>query len=77
MLVKAGAEVDAPQNSSGWTDLMGAAMNGKVDTVKALLDAEANVLIKDDFGKTALNHAEEEDVNEEVITLLREAEARK
>jgi ankyrin repeat protein len=76
MLVKAGSDVDAPQDSIGQTALMGAAVSGKVETVKALLEAGANVLVKDRDGRTAIDHAEKGG-NEEIIKVLREAEVRK
>ncbi len=54
MLVKAGGQVDARDRSFGQTALMWAARNFNPDVVKALIEAGADVKIKDKRGLTAL-----------------------
>ena len=59
MLIEAGAE-DITDNS-GRTALMLAARWNNAQVVKALLDAGANTLLRDNEGKSALDYAQEND----------------
>jgi ankyrin repeat protein len=81
-LLKAGA--DATYSRAGWTALIYAASEGDIESVRALIDAGADVNAKDrtsfnakdkTFGKSVLMHAEE-GRHTEVVRLLREKGAR-
>lgn len=58
-LAKGGALVDELDAGTGRTALMWAVKGNKVDAAKALIDAKANVNVKDRTGKTALTIAAE------------------
>lgn len=53
-LLAAGANVNFIHERSGWTPLMAAANEGHLDTVRVLLENEADVNTKDEDGYTAL-----------------------
>ena len=52
MLVKAGADVNAPLDSSGATALMMASRSGRTDAIKFLLDSGARIEAKETWGDT-------------------------
>jgi ankyrin repeat protein len=63
------------QTNNGWTPLMIAAQSGQANTVKVLLDAGANMNLKNNEGKTALTVAFKQEGNR-VVPLLESAAAR-
>lgn len=65
-----GADIDAP-DAYGYTPLMNAAMLGRVDIVKALIDAGADIQKKGQFGYTALHAAAQNGHLEVVQTLVK------
>jgi len=72
VLIDAGAEVNVVCYQ-GLTPLMRAAMLKDAAMVKVLLDAHADINVKDDFGYTALRHANK---RPKIIRLLTEAARR-
>jgi ankyrin repeat protein len=59
-LIKEGAKVNMPSGKYGYTPLMGAAKDGKLDNVKLLVEKGAQLELRDsdaDYGRTALHHA--------------------
>ena len=56
VLLSHGARVNA-RNDFGITALMGAASNGRADIVEALIEARAELELKDNSGKSALRRA--------------------
>jgi len=58
-LLAAGADPNAVDNSDvrGWTALMAAAKAGSIEVMEALLNAHANVNVKNAYGATALDIA--------------------
>jgi serine/threonine-protein phosphatase 6 regulatory ankyrin repeat subunit B len=73
ILLKEGAEVNVREDLFGSTALMNAVLSGDLDTVKVLLDKNADINVKDKDGKTALMLAESED-NIEIMKLFNETE---
>lgn len=72
MLVKAGSDLNA-QSADGMTPLILAASCGRPARVKALLALGADKSLRDNEGKTALDHAKEhpvEEHREEIVKLL-------
>jgi len=65
-----GADIDAA-DAYGYTPLMNAAMLGRVDIVKALIDAGADIQKKGQFGYTALHAAAQNGHLEVVQTLVK------
>ena len=63
-----GADINAP-DAYGYTPLMNAAMLGRLDVVRALIDSGANVQKKGQFGYTAL-HAAAQGGHLEVVQAL-------
>ncbi|BCB96053.1 hypothetical protein JZK55_09750 [Dissulfurispira thermophila] len=55
-LLGKGADVNA-KDSNGWTALIWAAMEGKIDVINFLISKGANVYVKDNMGWTALMRA--------------------
>ena len=72
LLIRHKAQVDLPgkYGSLEWTPLMAAVWNGRIDTVRLLLEAGANHNLKDSEGKTALHRAIESD-KKAIVELLR------
>lgn len=68
MLLKRGARVNATQ-SGGWTPLHEAAFRGEMELVRLLLAYRADITVKSDNGKTAIDMALRQG-HTEVITLL-------
>jgi ankyrin repeat protein len=66
LLLKAGAQISAPDDTYGMTPLHFAALFQNVAVAKILLEAGANVTLKDKKGKTPLDYAE----SSEMIKLL-------
>ena len=62
LLLAAGANVDKQEDYDGWTPLIMAANNGKIEVVKELLKAGANKKLKDNDGKTAYDLARKEEI---------------
>ncbi len=58
----------------GWTPLMRAALNDQLETVKGLVDAEADLNIKATNGRTALVMAQGQD-HTDVVEFLKTAGA--
>ena len=56
ILLCLGADIDAP-DAYGYTPLMNAAMLGRLDVVKALIESGADIQRKGQFGYTALHAA--------------------
>ena len=54
----------------GWSALIWASKEGRVENVKILLEAGADPGLKDKMGKTALDWAKEKE-NQELVVLLR------
>ncbi len=78
LLIKYGADINAPERVDEWTPLIFAARGmspdtGNVEAVRMLLAHGANVHTKDDAGKTALDHAMGKSKNEAVVNLLKQA----
>ncbi|MBI3652859.1 MAG: ankyrin repeat domain-containing protein [Acidobacteria bacterium] len=73
-MLKAGAKVDAGLDD-GRTPLMLAVTIGVPGIVKLLIDAGANLNLRDQHGKTALQWAMESD-NNNMIELLKKAGAK-
>lgn len=65
-----GADINAP-DAYGYTPLMNAAMLGRVDIVKALIDAGADIQKKGQFGYTALHAAAQNGHLDVVQTLVK------
>ena len=59
-------------NGNGLTPLMAAAWNGHTDIVHALLNHGADISVMDNNGYTAITYPEE-DQNETILALLRQA----
>jgi|TARA_R110002110_G_scaffold25299_31_gene94024 ankyrin repeat protein len=55
--IEAGTNINEKDAMSGSTPLISAATFGKIDTVKALIDAKADLTIKNNDGATALHSA--------------------
>lgn len=55
--IKAGADVNAQDNRSGWTALIYAVSNCNVPVIKELLDANAHINLTGKYGETALMKA--------------------
>jgi len=53
----AGQIVKKIKDNEGFTALMGASKNGKLEVVKYLIDKGADINIKDNYGDTALDFA--------------------
>lgn len=68
LLLKAGAEPDAPQRG-GWTALHGAARRGDADLIGLLLDHGADRGLRSDDGRTALDLAREHGHREVALRL--------
>ena len=72
-LLRAGADLNA-RNPRGMTALMWAVIwDNDPATVKLLIDAGADPTVRDDEGKSALDHARENDARQEVLAMLSEA----
>ena len=72
--LEAGAEVNATEDSNGMTALFAASAMGRPDAARLLLEAGADVTVKDKQGKTALAHAMEGN-HAAVVAVLKEAGA--
>jgi ankyrin repeat protein len=70
-LVDGGADVNQA-DEFGWTPLMRAALNGRLETVKGLVDAHADLNVKATNGRTALVMARGQD---DIIEFLKTAGA--
>jgi ankyrin repeat protein len=72
LLLRHKAQVDLPGKYSNLecTALIAAALSGKIETVRLLLEAGADRALKDDQGKTALHRAIEAN-KKEIVDLLR------
>ena len=68
MLIKAGAIPDSKQQG-GFTPLMGAAANGLLDIAQLLVEHGAQVSLRSDDGKTAVDFAREKN-HWELVSLL-------
>lgn len=68
-LILQGADVNHIENTHGWTALLWAAKRGHVETVRILRQHQADVQVRDDQQKTALDYAQEMQFHE-VIALL-------
>jgi ankyrin repeat protein len=68
-LIAAGADVNRQTEEYKWSALMAASQDGRIDFVRRLLDAGADPLLKDRYGKTAFQIAVEKD-RDEVADLL-------
>jgi ankyrin repeat protein len=77
-LLAAGADVNA-KDADGNTALMAAAKKGRTppETVKALLAAGADINAKNNKGETALMILEKRSPHNDIIQLLKKAEANK
>ena len=64
------AQLTGP-DATGWTALMFASSNGKLDLVKYLISKKANLNLKAKDGTTALSLAMK-DKNEEIIKILKD-----
>ena len=71
VLLDKGADVNAKRGDSGQTPLMLATLRGEADTVKILLEKGADVNIRGNSGKTALDIAEEKGYVE-IIRMIKE-----
>ena len=69
-LIKAGADVNRPLNSSGDTALMMASRSGKAGAVKALLDHGAQINAKETWGDTTALMWAVSEGNHDVVKLL-------
>ena len=67
-LLEAGADVNLP-SKNGWTPLMKAAFFGHDKIVQTLLEAGAEVRVRDMHGRTAADHAHRSD-NQQLTALL-------
>ena len=55
--LKKGAQLDAVEDEGGWSALMWAAINGKIDLMELLIKKGASVHLKDHVGKTVAEYA--------------------
>jgi ankyrin repeat protein len=74
--IEAGTDIDEKDAMSGSTPLISAATFGKIDIVKALIDANANLTLKNNDGATAL-HSAAFFCRVEIVQLLIDAKADK
>ena len=74
LLVRAGADIDAPSGTKGMNPLMASAMSGRTSTVRALAELGANIDYENDEGETALMYSSGIG-HAEVVKLLAELNA--
>jgi len=70
VFLKKNARID-PHKTARYTDLMVASMNGHAEIVRMLLERGANPGLKDNNGKTAIDHAKSSDVRNLLETNLK------
>lgn len=68
LLLEADAQIDA-QDEDGTTPLMIASIQGKEAAVRELLKGNPNLDLKNEYGRTALDWAREED-HQSIVNLL-------
>ena len=68
LILKKGLNIDA-QNSYGNTALIYAVYSGNIETVKCLVKNKANLHVKNNLGKTAIDIAKENNA-ENILQLL-------
>ena len=54
--LKKGAQLDAVEDEGGWSALMWAAINGKIDLLQLLIKKGASVYLKDHVGKCVADY---------------------
>ncbi|KAJ3068823.1 hypothetical protein HK102_007065 [Quaeritorhiza haematococci] len=73
MLFDEGADIDSTYEPGHQTSLMLAVLNNNVELVKFLVERGADVRIRDDYGKTALDMAEAHNCSREIKNILNAA----
>lgn len=69
LLIRHGADVNRIENTNGWTALIWAAKRGHKETVRVLLKHQPDQTIRDYSDTSALEYAEEEELNDILILL--------
>jgi uncharacterized protein len=72
LLIQQGSEVNRVELSHGWTALLWAAKRGHLETVKVLLQHQADTTVIDDSGKTALDYARDNGFDQVALLLKNE-----
>jgi ankyrin repeat protein len=57
LLLESGFDVNVPTRKSGFTPLMGAVCYGRIEVVKKLLEKNADIVVRDNHGFSALDYA--------------------
>ncbi len=72
LLILHGAEVNRVERSHGWTALLWAARLGHIETVRILLQHQADTTIIDDQNKTALDYVRDNGFEQIAVLLQKE-----